>query len=366
MSTPAFASGTPPDASSLHPALQPLVAKTAEVARRMRVAKGLLPVPPEALVPAQLFLTYDPELTVRQAAREALLGMPSDMLAPVIKGFQEPAHLDAAARALHKNDDFARETLLNNHTPDDTVRWLAGVASGAVCDQIGRNQVRALRHPAIIEALYLNPRAGQGVIQGLLDLAVRQNLPLEHMPGFREAKALLMGEEKDDDKGLDDAEFASAMLMATGQGELLETPEGEEKRATSLQALIVKMSVAQKVRLAMVGDAAVRKLLVRDPKKLVSMAVLKSPRLTDGEVTAFASNKALPDDLLASICRNRQWTKDYATRKALVFNPKTPITFAMTFLRTLTAKDLKDCSTSREVNQTIARTAKRIVMGDKS
>ena len=367
MSTPAFASGTPIDPTSLHTALQPLVARSAEQARRLRVAQGMLPVPPDALVPAQLYLTADPELPVRQAAKEALLAMPSDMLGPVLQAMQDITHLDTAARALYKSEMAAQATMLNSHTADDTVRWLAGVASKAVCDTIGRNQVRALRYPAIIEALYLNPAAAQGVIQGLLELAVHENLALDHMPGFREAKALVLGEEKEDEKGLDDAEFASAMLMATRQGEQNLDPNApvDEKRTSSLQALILKMSVSQKVRLAMVGDSSVRKLLVRDPKKLVSMAVLKSPRLTDGEVTSFAANKALPDDLLAQICRNRQWTKDYSTRKALVFNPKTPITFSMTFLRTLTAKDLKDCSTSREVNQTIARTAKRMVMGDK-
>ena len=121
------------------------------------------------------------------------------------------------------------------------------------------------------------------------------------------------------------------------------------------------MSVSQKVRLAMVGDANVRKVLIRDPKKLVALAVLRSPRITEGEVTTFASNKTLSDELLTTICRNRNWVKDYATRKALVFNPKTPISFSMTFLRQLSPKDLKDASSSRDVSQTVARTAKRML-----
>jgi hypothetical protein len=334
----------------------------------MRVARGLLALPPDALVPAQMFLLRDPDAEVRQAAKDTVVAMPPDLLLPVLKNAKNQAVLDGAARTLHKAEDAVRTLLLNNDTADDTVRWLAGVASAATSEMIARNQVRAVRFPAIIEALYLNPRASQGNVQNLLEFAVRENLALDHIPGFRETKALLLGEERDDalETGLTDSEFSSAMLMAAGQGENTAQPAPEdEKRSTNLVTLISKMSVAQKVRIAMVGDAMVRKLLIRDPKKMVALAVLKSPRLTDGEITAFASTKSISDEILALICRNRQWTKDYATRRALVFNPKTPVVFSMSFLRTLTTKDIKDCSSSREVNQVIGRTAKRIMAGDK-
>jgi len=362
MST-AYVSGTPIESAVIHPSLQPLVARAGAVPTRLRVAKALLPAPPDALIPALLFLTQDPEAQVKAAARDSLTTMPADVLVPVLIELADPSLLDAAARVLHKVDEAGRRVALNPNTSDDTMRWLAGVANGSVCDAIGQNQVRALRYPAIIEAIYLNPRASQGVTQGLLELAVRSQLALDHMPGFKETKALLLGEEVDDGgTGLSDMEFASALLMASGQGEeqAADAPP-DEKKTASLQALILKMSVAQKVRLAMVGDAGVRKLLIRDPKKMVAFAVLKSPRVTEGEVTAFAANKALADDLIAMICRNRSWTKDYATRKNLVFNPKTPITFSMSFLRTLTQKDVKDCAMSRDVNQNIARAAKRML-----
>ncbi len=366
MSLPVFVSGTPPTIDHVIAQLQPFVAREADLTRRMRVAKGLLPAPPEALVPAMLWLFSDPEAQVKAAVRESLGTMPADLLGPVLRGLKEPAMLDVAARLLYKTDAFSREILLNHATADDTLRWLAGVGSKEVCDIISQNQVRALRHPAIIEALYLNPRAAQGPTQGLLELAVRQNLSLDHIVGFRETKALLLGEERgaDTEQGLSDAEFAVAMLVAIGQGEQVAAavkPGEEERKTNNIQVLIMKMSVAQKVRLASVGDGQVRKLLIRDPKKMVAYAVLKSPRLTDGEITGFAANKALAEDILSQICRNRQWTKDYSVRRALVMNPKTPLPFSMTFLRTLNGKDLKDVASSRDVNQNVARAAKRIL-----
>jgi hypothetical protein len=366
--TQPFQSGTPVPLESVAAPLRPLVQPDALLAVRMRVARGVLPAPPDALVPALLLLTTDPEPQVRQTARETLTTMPGEVLLPVLHTLKDEAVLDAAARALGKLEEPGRQIALNVHTADDTMRWLAGVSATVVCDVIGRNQVRALRYPAIIEAITLNPRASQGTVHALIEIAVREKLDLDHMPGFREMRSVLLGEEKEDEGvGLSDAEFTSALLMATGQGEL--TPDGtvetEEKRTRNLATLIARMSVAQKIRLSLVGDAGCRKLLIRDPKKVVAFSVLKSPRLTDGEISVFSLNKALAEEIISAICRNRQWTKDYSTRKNLVFNPKTPMVFAMNFIRTLNHADLKTLSQSREVNQTVARTAKRMLEHDK-
>jgi hypothetical protein len=374
---PTFLSGTPAEPSSVQGPLANFIHRDAPLQARLRIAKAAVPAPPEVLVPALLVVSYDPEAEVKQAARESLLTMPADVLLPVLRGLQHEALLDAAARTLVRNAQAVRDIALNNASADDTIRWLAGSADRELADLIGRNQVRALRYPAIIEALYLNPLAPQGTVQGLVELAVRNQINLDHVPGFRETKALLLGEERDDGPaGLTESEFASAMLMAMGQGEWRaalgqtepaavaatgEDGELTDTRGKSLAALIGKMSVSQKVRIASVGDSAVRKLLIRDPKKLVAFAVLKSPRLTESEITSFAANKALSEDVLSAIARNRQWTKDYATRKALTFNPKTPLALSLQFLRTLNAKDMKECSQSRDVNPNIARAAKRIL-----
>ena len=366
-----FVSGSPMDVQHVPERARPHVSPDAPLANRTRFAGGALPLAPEDLLKVLLFLSQDPDDGVRKRATESLNGMPADLVLPTVRATTAPDVLDAAARVFRKNDDVAREIALNPQIADDSLRWLAGTAGMSVCEVIGRNQVRALRYPSIVEALWLNPKAGQGVVQGLLELAVRQALPLEHIAGFREMKAILAGEERDgtdDEKGLSDTEFALAMAWATASYEKehgstkadAAEPEAEQK-SKNLQALILKMSVSQKVRLAMVGDANVRNLLIRDPKKIVSLAVLKSPRITEGEVTKFAGVKTLPEDLLTTMCRNRNWTKDYATRRALVFNPKTPIVFSMTFLRSLSAKDVKDASASREVSQTIQRTAKRMM-----
>ena len=48
------------------------------------------------------------------------------------------------------------------------------------------------------------------------------------------------------------------------------------------------MNVTQKVKTAMRGSREERGILIRDPNKLVGVAVLSSPKLTESEVEAFA------------------------------------------------------------------------------
>ena len=140
-----------------------------------------------------------------------------------------------------------------------------------------------------------------------------------------------------------------------------EEEEEEGYQTRNLATLIGRMTVAQKIRLALVGDAGSRKLLIRDPKKMVALAVLKSARLTDGEIKAFCTNKALADEVISTIARRRAWTRDYRIRKALLMNPKTPVGFAMSFLRSMNKADIRMLAKSRDAPPVVARQAQRIL-----
>lgn len=333
---------------------------------RLRIAKGLLPAAIADLVPTLCFLTQDSESEVRRAARETLSTMPDDQMGPVVSSVQDQHVIDTLCRVLSPRSPHVPELAVNRWTHDATLVYLAGSGSRQTCDVIGRNAARALGFTPIIEALYFNPRASHGTVQGLLELAVREQIDLDHMPGFRETKAALMGARgaRDDvaGAGLNDIEFISAMELAFDDA--LSKAEGgeaeeEEGRKLNLQAALMNMSVAQKIRLALVGDANARKLLIRDPKKMVALAVLKSPRLTDGEVRIFATKKELGEEVVATIARNRAWTRDYATRKALLCNPKCPQSMALSFLRSMVEADKKMLSKHRDVPTMIRRAAKR-------
>lgn len=360
-----FVSGAAMPLSSVVESHRQFVDIKKPTALRERVAKGLLPASFDDLLPTVAFLLHDPEASVREAAKETISTAPEDEITRVVKASTDVALLDTLARRVPIGP-AVRAAALNRHALNETLVHLAGSGDRSICDIVGRNAERALNHPALIEALFFNPQAPQGIVQHLIELAVRHDLPLDHMPGYREMRTALLGEsasEDDDDlTALDDIEFFSALEMALDHdAELVtggEKHEEKEESNRSLQAQIANMSVAQKIRLALVGDATARKLLVRDPKKMVSSAVLKSPRLTDGEIKNFAMNKSLGDDIIKEIARNKKWLRDYAIRKAIVMNPKTPLSISMTLLRTLSVKDIKTVSKSREVTGAVARMAK--------
>ncbi len=334
------------------------------VALRLRIAKGLLPSTMEDLVPTLAYLRHDADREVRSAATETLSTMPGEELAAVVGALPSPHILDTLARTLPHDIEPTMRVATNRNTADPTLLYLCGVGGVRLCDTIGRNAVRCLAHPPLIEALFFNPRAPQGVVQNLMELAVREDLPLDHMPGYAETRSALLGErrfQEDDGPGLGEIDFLTAMEFAFDDVGAKEEEEEEGYQTRNLATLIGRMTVAQKIRLALVGDAGSRKLLIRDPKKMVALAVLKSPRLTDGEIKAFCTNKALADEVISTIARRRAWTRDYRIRKALLMNPKTPVGFAMSFLRSMNKADIRMLAKSRDAPPVVARQAQRIL-----
>ncbi|MDD4456336.1 MAG: hypothetical protein PHC98_01985 [Syntrophotalea acetylenica] len=146
-----------------------------------------------------------------------------------------------------------------------------------------------------------------------------------------------------------------------------ETESGEEEtqKATehlSKYQMSLEMGVADKIKAALTGDKEWRGLLVNDSNRLVSAAVLKNPRITEGEVNAIARNKSSSEELIRLILLNREWTKNYAIKLALIMHPRTPMGNALRFMGALTEKDLKNLVKSREVSPVIANNARRMLM----
>ena len=100
---------------------------------------------------------------------------------------------------------------------------------------------------------------------------------------------------------------------------------------------------------------------MRDPKKVVSQAVLKSPKLTDKEIAAFAMDKALDTEVIRQIARNREWTRNYHVVHALVFNPKCPARQVGGFVKILRRKDLQSLGRAKEVPSHVRRSARQLL-----
>ena len=142
-----------------------------------------------------------------------------------------------------------------------------------------------------------------------------------------------------------------------------EVDDEKDDEGTALQRLS-KMNVPQKVQRATKGSREERAILIRDPNKMISLAVLSSPKLTVTEVEAFARAGNVAEDCLRTIAMTRAWMKSYNVVAALTRNPKTPVAISMNLLSRLTEKDLRTISTDRNVPDVLRVTArKKLVLG---
>ena len=122
---------------------------------------------------------------------------------------------------------------------------------------------------------------------------------------------------------------------------------------------IAAMSPGQRLALAMKGTREERAVLVRDPNKMVAVAVLSSPKITDSEVENIAKMANVSDDVLRIIGQTRAWMKNYAVVAALTRNPKTPVAVSLNLLSRLMEKDLKTLTTDRNVPDVLRLAARK-------
>jgi len=133
----------------------------------------------------------------------------------------------------------------------------------------------------------------------------------------------------------------------------------EERRDSALQK-ISKLDIRGRIALAMRGSKEDRSILIRDSTKLVAVAVLDSPKVSEGEVEGFALQKNVLDSVLRAIPLKRKFAKNYAIMRNLVQNPRTPIDTSLPLMKGLLIHDLKNLSGNKEVSDTIRKVALRL------
>jgi hypothetical protein len=145
--------------------------------------------------------------------------------------------------------------------------------------------------------------------------------------------------------------------------EVEEAPPDEEPQS-ALQR-IASLNVARRIALAMKGNREERAILIRDPNRIVTAAVLSSPKMTETEAAAIAKMQNVSEDVLRTIAHNRAWLKNYSVILAVVKNPKTPVALSMNLMARLSEKDLKLLSTDRNVPDALRTQARRKVVIEK-
>jgi hypothetical protein len=132
-----------------------------------------------------------------------------------------------------------------------------------------------------------------------------------------------------------------------------------EERGSALQK-ISKLDIKGRIQLAMKGSKEERSLLIRDGTKIVALAVLESPKVSDGEVERFAGQKNVLEAVLRGIPMKRRFAKNYSIIRALVFNPRTPLDLSLGLMKNILVGDLRNLSNNKEVSDTVRKLATKM------
>ncbi|ABF41339.1 hypothetical protein Acid345_2338 [Candidatus Koribacter versatilis Ellin345] len=137
-------------------------------------------------------------------------------------------------------------------------------------------------------------------------------------------------------------------------------PDPSIRKKVSAFQKIARLGVGERVQLAMKGSKDERFILIRDGSKVVSAAVLESPKLTDQEAELFASLKNVQESVLRGISSKRKFMRSYLVQRNLCTNPRCPLDISLPLVKGLMINDLRGMSTNKNVNDTIRKMALKL------
>jgi hypothetical protein len=146
---------------------------------------------------------------------------------------------------------------------------------------------------------------------------------------------------------------SSGPVSAAKKAPVQATPAKRENTMQKINSLDVK----GRIQLALKGNKEERSILIRDGTKVVALAVLEAPKLSDGEVEKFALQKNVLEAVLRQIPLKRRFMKNYIVVRNLVANPRTPLDLGLGLMKHLLTQDLKNISANKEVSETVRKLA---------
>jgi hypothetical protein len=357
--------------AKLGPAAQKVLSEGAPLPVQMMAAKGVVPgaKPHEiVIVIAELMGRSDEKL--REAARTTLAKLPPPILNGAL-GADLPGSVTLRLAELYTGNHEVIEQLLRMpRIAGAALELLASAADERAGELIATNEELMLKHPLVIEKLYMNKRVRMSTADRLIELCVRNNIELG-IPAFKEAALAIKNEliaEPSEEPTFDDVlfrettELAEKLALKENEDTHELDEEGEEKvkaKVVPLYARMAEMTVSQKIRCATLGSAAERLLCVRDANRLVAAAAAKSPLLKEPEAVAISASRVVSEDVLRILALNKDFTRNYQIKLNLVSNPRTPFTFASRLVPMLRESELKMLSKSKNVTGAISTAVKQ-------
>jgi hypothetical protein len=201
--------------------------------------------------------------------------------------------------------------------------------------------------------------------------ATLDRIPVESLTTFLARSDVPIGvREFFADRGVFPAEIPTLSgddpLLDTEPADMVAEEESDDQSRDSLIQQLASMGFTDRLKAAMKGSREMRAILIRDPNKMISAAVLSSPKLNDAEIEGFARMTNVSEEVLRIIASNRAWTKNYSVIVGLTKNPKTPLALSLNLMSRLIERDVDALSKDRNIPESLRSAARRkIAQGDR-
>jgi hypothetical protein len=327
---------------------------------RLMAAQGALPLKPADLADLLELLLRDVDEEIAAQAGATLLAVPADQMLALAKDQSAGPGLLGWILAQRPERELREAVLQNPTLPDEAIEGQAASLSEELAELVVINQVRLLRRTSLLEALEANPSLSNDQRRRLRELREsfhigEQPAPAAPQPAPAPAPPPEAAEPEEEPPPPASDEEALARYLS-------EEERQEEEKVSAVQRLY-RQNTAQKMISALKGTREERAILVRDPNRLVSSAVLGSPKLTDVEIESFAGMKSLSGEVLRKIGNHKEWMKRYGVVANLVKNPRTPLAISIGLVSRLNPRDIKSLSVDRNVPEVIRKQAQKFVRG---
>ena len=119
-------------------------------------------------------------------------------------------------------------------------------------------------------------------------------------------------------------------------------PAGVRIRAEAILKDVVRdLRLGDRITLARLATSAVLPLLLVDDDRRVLEAALQNRRLREEDLVRVLGRDDVPKPLLETCPASPRWAGNYAVRRALVLQPRTPLPVAMLQISSLVPRDLR-------------------------
>lgn len=311
-------------------------------------ASGLVPLPPEQLIPIQIALASSPDTEVMGKAMQALQDLDANVATTFLESHAGGNELSFFGLNV-AHPKIQEAVVRRTDVPRALLVQMAPKLAPEVQEMLVLRQDAILEEPKILVALEQNPALTSYTKRRIWEFR-------EHLLPRDKVPPKSAGEIEAEADALSDRELEEAIA------EVREKPaEGAVDEDSGLSAGQIRLlPVPARVKLARNADRQIRSILIRDANSLVALTVMTTNSLPDSEVEMIASSRNVVPEVLAEIPKRREWIRKYSIAKALVKNPRTNLAVSMKLIPRMSVRDLRELARDKNVPDGVRSTALRM------